>query len=75
MLQRFRVGLTRFRICQGLLDRGLAALDCLHNRLIQKPLEDPDQDQEIDNLQRERYPIECHGDALLQQVFEQRIAQ
>ena len=46
---------------QGLFDAGPSTGNHIQHRFVQKVLEDPDQDQEINDLEYKSGPVQLHG--------------
>jgi len=48
------------RFAQGFLDAGTSLVQRLQHRFVEKALEYPEQDQEVDDLKRESGPVDVH---------------
>ena len=57
-------GLQPARVLQGRLDVALPGLDDLDNRPIEKTLQYPQQNEEVEDFQQKGGPVEIHGGAV-----------
>jgi len=60
LLERSGLGLCRSGLRERLLDPRLARLDRLLHRPVEEPLQDPDEREEVQDLERECGPVELH---------------
>ena len=62
------------RVGQRLFNRGLALSDRVCHRFVQKPLQNPHQDQKVDDLESEGCPVEFHELSLSGGRLRDRVA-